>query len=224
MIVKNILFICVSIFFLSSCQTALQIVDITPQRTISCNDKIQMEFIGFQNIRKNDAICKNFGTELEKQGVVINHQKTYSGDFSIESLLSYPTSSRYISYIEVLKHRYVKNDSYQDNEMRKFWGLYIASCTLFTLFPVYIPLLCTGDKNKCEITYDGEYCLYIYDKQKNELVYKKPIEVFEEKVYKGEYLHKKTDREMVDAHYQRLLYNALLDGYSNFVCESQTLQ
>lgn len=215
---KNFLFICVSVFLLSSCQTALQIVDAIPQKSITCNNNDQIEFIGFKNLRKNDTICKNFGVELEKEEIAINSQNTYVGDFSMEHLLNNPTSARYVSYIEVLKHRYIKNDSYQDHEMRRFWGWYIASCSLFTLFPVYIPLLCTADNNKCEITFDGEYCLYIYDKQQNEIVYKKSITVFEEKVYKGEYLHKNTDRKMVDIRYQRLLYNALLDGYSE-ACE-----
>lgn len=203
---------------MTSCQTALKGIEAIAPNNVSCNNENQMEFIGFQNIHKSDMLCKDFGAELERQGLALNNQRTYVGDFSLDNLIHYPTSARYISYIEVSKQRYIKNDSYQDKFFRKFWGWYIAGCTLFTLFPVYIPLLCTADVNKCEITFDGEYYLHIFDKKLNEIVYSKPITVYEEKIYKGEYLHRKTDQNKVDNRYQRLLYNALLDGYAD-ACE-----
>ena len=216
--VKYFLLICISICCMTSCQTTLKGIEAIAPNNVLCNNENQMEFIGFQNIHKSEKLCKDFGAELERQGLALNNQRTFVGDFSLDNLIHYPTSARYISYIEVSKQRYIKNDSYQDKFFRKFWGWYIAGCTLFTLFPVYMPLLCTADVNKCEITFDGEYYLHIFDKKLNEIVYSKPITVYEEKIYKGEYLHRKTDQNKVDNRYQRLLYNALLDGYAD-ACE-----
>ena len=67
--VKYFLLICISICCMTSCQTALKGIEAIAPNNVLCNNQNQMEFIGFQNIHKSEKLCKDFGAELERQGL-----------------------------------------------------------------------------------------------------------------------------------------------------------
>ena len=70
---------------------------------------------------------------------------------------------RYITFVDVIRHTYSHSDAVHDNPDMEFAGWFIAGLTVFTLIPVYVPLLCCADKNDCQITLKGEYNLIVYD-------------------------------------------------------------
>lgn len=209
----------IGVLFLSSCHTALQGVQ-PVARTQSHFGQENMEFIGFKNMKRGDILLKDFGAELERRHIAINHQKFYMGIYSLQELETYKASMRYITFIDVVKHSYLKNDAVSDSYGLELGGWLIAGITCFTLFPVYVPMICAADANDCQIILNGEYHLYVYDTVKKEVVMTTPIEVQEKDMYKGQFTHKHTDVEAVNDRYRNLLYNALLDAYShayNFV-------
>lgn len=209
----------ISIITLSSCSTALQGVQ-PINRTHSSFGEEKMEFIGFKNMRRGDMLLKDFGVELERRHIALNRQKFYMGVYSFQELESYKSSMRYVTFVDVIKHSFTKNDAVSYNGALDICGWVIAGISCFTLFPVYVPMLCAANGNDCQITLNGEYQLYVYDSIKKEIVLTTPIEIKEEEIYKGQYTHKDTDQEAVNDRYRNLLYNALLDAYShayNFV-------
>lgn len=212
--IKKIAILFVSIFLLSSCSTALQGVQ-PVARTQSHFGQENMEFIGFKNMRRGDILLKDFGIELERRHIAVNRQKFYMGVFSLQELEIYKSSMRYITFVDVIKQSYTKNDAISYNDALDVCGWVIAGITCFALFPVYVPMLCAANGNDCQIILNGEYYLYVYDTVKKEIVLTTPLEIKKQDIYKGQYAHKDTDQEAVNDRYRNLLYNALLDTYSN---------
>lgn len=203
-----------TLLLLSSCHTALVgVTAVEPNR--SQYGEENMEFIGFKNARKGDYLLKDFGAELERRHIATNHQKFYMGIYSLQELETYKSTMRYITFVDVVKQSFVKNDAYADSEGLYVGGWVVAGITCFTLFPVYAPMMAAADKNQCEITLKGEYNLYVYDTVEKKVVMTTPLTVDFRDVYKGEFSHKKTDVDAVNERYRNLLYNELLDAYSN---------
>lgn len=210
--ISYLICLCVAVLF-CSCHTALQVTQV--QRNMPIMQKANMEFIGFKNMNRNNPMFKEFGADLERSNIVLNKQNFYMGIYSLQELETYKSSMRYITFIDVVRHTYSHSDAVHDNPDMEYAGWFIAGFTVFTLFPVYVPLLCCADKNDCQITMKGEYILYVYDTQKKEVVFSSPIEISEDDIYKGQYSHKNTNQKEVNERYKNILYNTLYEHYVN---------
>ena len=204
--------LCAAVLF-SSCHTALQVP--TVQRENPRMSKANMEFIGFKNMNKNNPMFKEFGADLERSEIALNKQNFYMGVYSLQELETYKSSMRYVTFIDVVRHTYSHSDAVHDNPDMEWAGWFIGGFTVFTLIPVYVPLICCADKNDCQIALKGEYNLYVYDTQKKKIVFNSPIEINEDDIYKGQYSHKKTDQKAVNERYKNILYNTLYEHYTN---------
>lgn len=206
-----LIFLCTSMLF-CSCHTALQLSQV--QRNTHNMENANMEFIGFNNINKNNVMFKEFGADLERNQIAINKQNFYMGAYSLQELKNYKSSMRYITFVDVVRHTYSHSDAVHNNPDMEIAGWFIAGFTIFTLFPIYVPLICCADKNDCQIKLKGEYNLYIYDTEKKEIVYNSQIELNEDDIYQGQYSHKKTDKKAINERYKNILYNTLLEHYA----------
>ena len=203
--------VCASLLF-CSCHTALQVAQV--QRNTPNMEKANMEFIGFKNINKHNIMFKDFATDLERSQIALNKQNFYMGVYSLQELETYKSSLRYITFIDVVRHAYSHNDAVHDKPGLELAGWFIGGLTVFTLVPVYVPMLCAGNQNECQIKLKGEYNLYIYDTEKKEIVYNSQIELNEDDIYQGQYSHKKTDKKAINERYKNILYNTLLEHYA----------
>lgn len=207
---KNLYLLCACVLF-TSCHTMLQVP------VVECNtpqvEQPNMEFVGFKNMSRNNMMFRDFGPNLERTNIVVNKQNYYMGSFTLTELENYKASMRYISFIDVVRHAYSHNDAINDNIDMYNAGMFIASFTVGTLFPVYVPLLCTWDKNDCEMILKGEYNLIIYDTQEKKIILSSPFEIDYREMFKGQYSHKKTDTKQVDAQFKNMLYNEFFKQY-----------
>lgn len=208
---KRIAYFLFALLCLASCHTPLQVT--TVERNTPKVEKPNMEFLGFKNIKRNNIMLRDFGAELDKTNIAINRQDYYLGSFSLTELESYSSSQRYVTFVDVIRQSYSHNDALNDNYSMWQAGVYIASLTFGTLFPVYVPLLCAWDKNDCEISIAGEYTIVVYDTQEHKIILSVPFEVDVKDDYKGQYGHKKTDTRSVDTHYKNILYNSFVEQY-----------
>lgn len=208
---KRLLYCLCTICLLASCHTPLYVTSI--KRVSSVVETPKMEFIGLKNMNRNNAMLRDFGAELERNNIALNRQSFYPGNFSLTELENYSSTMRYVTFLDVVKQSYARNDAINDNYDMWLSGVTIASFSLGTLFPVYVPLLCCWDKNDCQIVLTGEYNLVVYDTQEHKIIISMPVEINVKDDYKGQYSHKKTDANAVDTHYKNLLFNALMEHY-----------
>ncbi len=204
---------------LTSCHTALQVPKVESVATKTYG-KPNMEFIGFKNMNRNTAIMKNFGAELERRNIALNRQDFYMGVYSLQELETYKSTMRYVTFIDISRLYDNWNDAVADNDGLEVGGWVIAGITCFTLFPVYVPMLCAADGNSCQLDVSCVCTLYVYDTQKDEIILSIPIEYKDSQTFKGQYSHKKTDREAVKQRSRTLLYNSLLPYFErayNFI-------
>lgn len=208
-----ILLLC-GIAVLSSCSTALQGVQSVPRKQQQFG-KENMEFIGFKNISRNNMMLRDFGTELERSHIAINKQSFYMGIYSLQELETYKSTMRYVTFVDVIKQSYTQNDVINYKDGLAITGWLIAGLTCFTLFPVYVPMICCAGGNQCQINLNCEYQLYVYDTVKKEVVLTTPIEIKQRDLYEGQFIHKKTDKAAVNERYKNILFNTLLENYAN---------
>lgn len=192
---------------LSSCKTTALTVSGTKLQQIDNFGDEAMEFIGFKNLNKNNLFAKNYGQTLERVHLAVNKQDYYMGIYSLQELSAYKSDKRYVAFVDVIKHQYSYNDNIDYNEGLALGGWFVAGFTVFTLFPVYVPMICAAHKNTCLITLNGSYVLYLYDTVKKEVALTIPMEINVQDKYKGQYLHKDTDKTAVQEHYRNMLFN-----------------
>ncbi len=208
-----ILLLC-GIALFTSCSTALQGIQSIPRQQQQFG-KENMEFIGFKNISRNNVMLRDFGTELERSHIAINKQNFYMGIFSLQELETYKSTMRYVTFVDVIKHSYTKNDMIEHKPGLEIVGWVVAGLTCFTLFPVYLPMICSAGGNACQINLNCEYQLYVYDTVKKEVVLTTPIEIKQSDLYRGQFGHKETDKAAVNERYKNILFNTLLENYAN---------
>ena len=192
---------------LPSCKTTALTVSGTKLQQIDVFGNEMMEFIGFKNLNKNNLFAKNYGQTLERVHLAVNKQDYYMGIYSLQELSAYKSDKRYVAFVDVIKHQYTCNDNIDYNEGLALGGWLVAGFTVFTLFPVYVPMLCAAKKNTCLVTLNGSYVLYLYDTEKKEVALTIPMEINVQDRYKGQFLHKDTDKAAVQEHYRNQLYN-----------------
>ena len=201
---------------LTACHTPLYIAPI---------EKLQgdfgapnMDFIGFVNSPRDEKCIKmvqNFGRELEKNNIAVNKQVYSLGStFDLENLKNIQSTTRYVSFVNILDSKIKYNDEISDNIPMVRAGWWVAILTLFTLYYVYVPLMLAGDKDECQqrITFNGELC--IYDTYQHQLVNVIPIDVNYMQIYKGQHDNKHTNCRVLEASERNILTNALLDNYA----------
>lgn len=202
----NFLLVALSFITLTSCHTALQVAQ-NPLKTVSGYTEEKMEFIGFKNLNKNNLFAKNYGQELERARIATNKQDYYMGIYSLQELAAYKSTKRYVAFVDVVKQQYSYNDAIEDKDGLAIGGWFIAGFTCFTLFPVYLPMICCADKDVCQITLNGSYVLYVYDTENKEVALTLPMEINVQERYKGQYLHKETNKQAVQERYRNMLFN-----------------
>lgn len=209
------------LFVFSSCKTPLYLADITSVKNqpientaIFANHCADVEFIGTKGVSKNHPFIKFLGNKLEKSGLARNSQMFYSGLFSIEDINAYHSKCRYVTYLDLSVIKYMTSDDIDYNDNLEFAGIMVMSLTLFTLIPVYVPMLCCANKNTCQIDVEINGNIIVYDTEKKEIVYTIPIFVSKSDYLKGKYYHKKTDRDAIDKYYLSLFDAAVFQGYA----------
>lgn len=201
----KIIYSMAAILLLASCSTALQVASVKPAG--NTYNKENMEFIGFKNAKKNHHLLKNFGAELERHRIALNRQEYYMGVYSLQELETYKSTMRYVSFVDISNLHNTWNDSIYDKDGLALGGWIIAGATCFTLFPVYIPMICAAKKNYCQLDVMCNCTLQIYDTHKKEIVLSIPMEFRDTQVLKGQYSHKRTDRESITERGRNMLYN-----------------
>ena len=68
-------------------------------------------------------------------------------------------------------------------------------------------MICCADKDVCQITLNGSYVLYVYDTENKEVALTLPMEINVQERYKGQYLHKETNKQAVQERYRNMLFN-----------------
>ena len=204
---------------LSSCKTALQFSNSAHRRSFEFGHE-PMEFLGFKNSYTTDSefldkkpFFQSFGNKIEGFNIAVNRSDFYTGVYSFSEMERYHATKRYVSFIEVLKHKDMYDDRVGQNKGMMIAGAVIAGVTVFTLFPVYLPLLMCADGNECLLSLHGEYKLYVYDTQENEIVYANLFRIDDEVRCKGQYAHKNTNKEAVKEYTETVFFNALRDEY-----------
>ena len=195
----------------SSCKTALNVPLVQKRQQLFGQER--MEFIGFKNLPAKNKALADFGIELERAHIAVNRQDFYMGVYSFQELEVYKASMRYVSFVDIEQISSTYNDGINDNNSLRTWGWFTAGFTVFTLFPVYIPMICCADKNECQLVVHLKCKLYVYDTVKKEIVLTSPIDFHWAEIYKGQYLHKDTDQEAINESNQARIYNELLDHY-----------
>lgn len=209
-----ILSLCGIALLLSSCSTALRGVQSVPRMQQQFGTE-NMEFIGFKNISRNNVMLRDFGTELEHNHIAINKQNFYMGTYSLQELETYKSTMRYVTFVDVIKQSYTQNDMIDYKYGMEVTGWIIAGLSCFSLFPVYIPMICCAEGNSCQINLNYECQLYVYDTLKKKMVVTTPIEIKQSDLYKGQFNNKHTDQETVNERYKNILFNTLLEIYAN---------
>ncbi len=207
-----VLFFLCALSLLPSCKTALHVAEVN-LNTYGAYGTANMEFIGFKNLNRNNIFSKDYGKTLEQQQIAFNRQNYYMGVYSLQELASYKSSKRYVAFVDVISQKYIYNDAIADNYGLEVGGWIIAGITCFALFPVYVPMICAADKNECLITLRGEYILYVYDTEKKEIALTIPMEIEQQDHYEGQYLHKETDKLVVQERYRNMLYNLWTENF-----------
>ena len=197
---------------LSSCKTALN-VPLVQQKSQSFG-KEKFEFIGFKNLPTKNKVLNDFGVELERAHIAVNRQDFYMGVYSFQELEVYKSTMRYVSFVDVEQISSTYNDGVSDNNGLAVGGWLVAGFTVFTLFPVYVPMICCADKNECELSVRLKCKLYVYDTVKKEIVLTTPIDYKWSEIYKGQYSHKDTDRDAINDSNQARMCNELLNQYA----------
>lgn len=203
----------------SSCRTALQFSSNVQRRPFEFG-KEPMEFLGFKNSYTTDSefldkkpFFATFGNKIESYNIAVNRSDFYTGVYSFAEMERYHATKRYVSFIEVLKHKDVYNDRAGEKKGLMIAGAVIAGVTVFTLFPVYLPMLLCAEGNQCLLSLHGEYKLYVYDTQEKEIVYANLFRIDDEVLCKGAYTHRKTDHEAVREYTETIFFNGLRDEY-----------
>lgn len=194
-----------AIMLLSSCSTALQVASVKPAGNTYQQEN--MEFIGFKNAKKNHHLLKNFGAELERHRIALNKQDYYMGVYSLQELETYKSTMRYVAFVDVSALHNTWNDSIYDKDGLALGGWIIAGATCFTLFPVYVPMICAANKNYCQLDVMCNCSLQIYDTVNKEIVLSIPMEFRDTQILKGQYAHKRTDRGAIQERGRNMLYN-----------------
>ena len=210
---KKVLFLLFATLGLLSCKTTALMLSPVEKSTI-VKDQPNMEFIGCKNVSRSNFMLKNIGEELEYRRLANNAALTYRGLYSEYELATYEAKQRYVTYLEVNTHKYEHNDAVHDNEGLYVAGWVIGGLTVFTLVPVYVPMLCASQKNECEMTLIADYNIVVFDSQTKRNVYIAPVECNVSEILKGQYDDKNTNQIEVNNHYKTLLYNKIVEGYS----------
>ncbi len=210
---RKILFVLGLVLCFASCKTSALMVPYVEKSNIA---KMQsnMEFIGCKNISRSNFLLKGIGSELEVRGIASDASVSYRGIYSETELATYQSQKRYVTYIDVNQHAYKQNDDVHSNDDLYVAGLVIGGMTVFTLVPVYVPLLCASQKNDCEITLNVDYNIVVFDNitKRNVCIY--PVTMDIKDLYTGKFSHRNTNQAEVNAHYRTILFNAILDEYA----------
>lgn len=204
---KSYLYVVLCAICFASCKHTALVVPSLPLTQYEQFGKENMEFIGFKNLNRNNLFVKEYGQCLERAHIAINKQSYYMGIYSLQELATYNSDKRYVAFVDVIKQQYSYNDEIADKEGLYTAGWVIAGVTVFTLFPVYVPMICCANKNECLITLNGSYMLYIYDTKDKEVALTIPMDINIQERYDGQYLHEATNKVEVQDRYRNMLYN-----------------
>ena len=204
---------------LSSCRTALEFTNTAQRRSFDFGHE-PMEFLGFKNSYTTDSeflekkpFFATFGNKIEGYNIAVNRSDFYTGVYSFAEMERYHATKRYVSFIEVLKHKDQYNDQIGEKKGLMIGGAIVAGITVFTLFPVYLPMLMAAKGNECLLSLHGEYKLYVYDTEEHEIVYANMFRIDDEVRCKGTYAHQKTDKQAVKEYTETVFFNGLRDEY-----------
>lgn len=221
---SKLIYLFIVSILLTSCGTALRITssDVPTLRNNPVNTAKTglIEFIGFKNsytaegatFFKDYSYFNAFGQLLEASNIAVNRSDFYTGVYSFQEFAMYKSTQRYISYVDVISHQDLYNDSYAYRPGMWATG-YVLTC--FCILPVGIPLMIFANPNKSMLQIKGEYKLYIYDTKKQEIIYAHPFAIDESQTFKGKYLNSKTDYNLTRQRSRNIVSNTFLDAYNN---------
>lgn len=188
---------------------------------------------------KANTCLKKVGSVLQDANVAYDQSFAYFGIYSLQELELYKSKKRFVTFIEVNKHRLggtVKDPGSipgaiiagsgfglaigggswmlmdEDNKVglqKPGKVLLFSGLGIGTLGSLLMMMPATT-----ELSFVGEYQIYVYDTEKKEIVYKVPVSISEKDKFKGSYFNENTNKNAVDEYYATLVYNALLEKYN----------
>ena len=211
---RTILILCITVV-LQSCKTALNVAPVQKQ-TINHSQKI-IDFVGFKNTERSNFLIKDFGAELDNANIATDNQHSHRGAFSFRQndCKEWTTDMRYVAFVEIDTLTANNNDRIDDDLKLRNAGYIVCLSTLFTMFPVYWPMLAASNKNFCELSLDVSGQIYIYDKTSDEFIIKQPFRLNVKEKYKGKYGNSKTDKNAINQRNVTMVHNALLKEFDD---------
>ena len=199
--------------------------------------KFPSEFDLWKKFKTNTCL-KKVGSVLQDANVAYDQSFAYFGIYSLQELELYKSKKRFITFIEVNKHRLggtVRDPGTIPGSIITGTGLgLVAGGGVWVLLDQgnELGLQKTGKTlalsglgigaagalvwaipATTELSFVGEYQIYVYDTKSKKVVYKIPVSVSEKDKFKGSYFNENTDKNAVDEYYATLVYNALLEKY-----------
>lgn len=222
---KKILAIFGILALFASCQTEMELTDsIDSYKLEESYESLNMEFIGFKagdaqwgnssrtdwGQIKNTQSIRSVGSALQFGGIAIDESGSYFGVYSFQEIKEYKNKKRYITFIEIPDF----DLTYSTNEMT---GARMAGAVLtgfVVTAPIGLPLLCNPYKTKMYMKSSAN--IYVYDSQKQEIIYKKNVSTNKEKEFKGLwYRSSEVGKQKIYDYFASIMANELLKEYGN---------
>lgn len=186
---------------------------------------------------KTSLTLKNLGKTLEKNNIALDTSYSYLGIFSLQELELYKSKTRYITFIQVNSDT-IYLSSTEDN--RALCGL-LGFCILgagisgnltsekdtqvagiildIASLPFFLNAL-NISKVRTELSYEGNFDIFIYDTLTKEIVARKTAIIYDEfHEFKGSYTGSEKDKKSIGNYYARIIANELLKKYEELLAE-----
>lgn len=210
---------------LASCQTEMQIEeDIDMYKFEESNAQPYMEFIGFKagdaqwgnssktdwSQIKNTSGVRSIGSALQLGGLAVDKSDSYFGVYSLQEIQLYKSKKRYVTFVEIPDFDLTYSVNMNDK---------VLECWLFFASIIGIPVVpfWAARPYKTTMYMRATGNIYVYDTQKQEIIYKKNVfNLADKKVFKGSW-RKSSDvgKQKVYDYYANMMATAILKDYDN---------
>lgn len=188
-------------------------------------------------ILKSDSL-RNMGIILENKNIAKNQSFAYFGIYSLQELELYKSSTRYITFIEVVENKY----TYSTNDVAKG----VSGVVGGSLFGMGIPLLITGVavssepelaktflppsvimslgglissmislgiESKTEVEFRGIYNIYIYDTKTKSIIRREVVDINHQNEFKGSLDATNSSYDVIHDYFGKIISNEFLKKY-----------
>lgn len=218
-----LLLVCLLGCTLTSCQSPIKFEnDLDSYRFEEEYSEPDMEFIGFksgdaawgdsikadwQSLKDTQSI-RAFGSTLQYAGVAIDTSNSYFGIYSFQEIKEYKNKKRYISFVELPDFSL----TYAVKEGHKLVGAALVGLVITA--PIGLLIMAVPPTTTMYLKSSAN--IYVYDSEKQEIVFKKNIIVNDTKEFKGNWVETPENaRGEIWDYFAQKLANGLLNGYED---------